>query len=185
MREAARGPAIMSTQHDTTTTPARAPRARDAAPAATELEPGWEWLTPLLEFRKPRRFLTTRQARQILGCTASTVHEMISSDPPSLAAHRVSARGAAGQGHWRIHGASVLHAIWSTKSQAAQFAVPMRAATAMAAFLIHHLPRPALVLLRGLINERITAQDTSLKALGLKLPPGLTRGLAEDLSAME
>lgn len=168
---------------DTAPAAARKPRTKDAAPAATELEPGWEWLTPLLEFRRPRRYLTTRQARQILGCTTSTVHEMIRSDPPALAAHRVSGKGAQGQGHWRIHGASVLQALWSSRSHTAQFAVPMRAATAMAAFLIHHLPRPALVLLRGLVNERITAQDTSLKALGLKLRPGLARELAEEISA--
>lgn len=129
------------------------------------VEPGWEWVQPLLTFKTPRKFMTVRQARQAIGCVTSVVHDLINGNPPSLFAHRVSGK-VDGRGHWRISAASVLQHIWSNTNN--KVVVPAKAAFVMCHLLIHHLPYHALKLIKEALDERMASHEAAMKALGIK-----------------
>lgn len=129
------------------------------------LEPGFEWLEPLLLLmvKKPRSYVSTPDAARFIGCSHSQVITAIQTG--ALAAHH-NGLTPTGNGHWQIHPVSLLRFVWERRGST-EHGTPPNAAYLLCHVLCHALSRPGKLALRTLLDALMQRDERAAQGLQL------------------
>ena len=146
----------------------KTPRLVDVKPAPLKLEAEWTWLAPLLSFKNPRRYFTTKQVASLYGCDESHVIALVRAD--ELTALPVGKEGTPNK-HYRYLPLPVIMRLIKGLQGSKALKDSQVAALGLCYMLLHHMAPPARRILRTLIDALSQKHEDSAKAIGLQIAP--------------